>query len=110
MGTDHCEVGCQLARHWKMPESLITGIEFHHNPAGAPEEFRAMAYVIHLADTLAMMQGVGTGVDDMQYKFDVDYEKYLKLDANALEGLALDVQIDFNATAEALFGTDQETE
>lgn len=110
MGTDHCEVGCQLARHWKMPESLIAGIEYHHNPSAAPEEHRAMAYVIHLADTLAMMQGVGTGVDDMQYKFDVDYGNYLKLDSCALEGLALDVQIDFNATAEALFGTDQETE
>jgi len=110
MGTDHCEVGCQLARHWKMPESLIAGIEFHHNPADAPEDHRAMAYVIHLADTLAMMQGVGTGVDDMQYKFDVNYENYLKLDGAGLEGLALDVQIDFNATAEALFGTDQETE
>ncbi len=110
MGTDHCEVGCQLARHWKMPECLSAGIEFHHNPAEAPEQYRAMAYVIHLADTLAMMQGVGTGVDDMQYKFDVDYEKYVKLDAAALEGLAFDVQIDFNATAEALFGTDQETE
>ncbi len=110
MGTNHCEVGCQLARQWKMPESLIAGIEFHHTPVDAPEEYRAMAYVIHLADTLAMMQGVGTGVDDMQYKFDVDYEKYVKLDSGALEGLALDVQIDFNATAEALFGTDQETE
>ena len=69
-----------------------------------------MAYVIHLADTLAMMQGIGTGVDDMQYQFDVRYEEFVKLDSSALEALALDVQIDFNATAEALFGTDQETE
>ncbi len=110
MGTDHCEVGYRLARHWKMPESLIAGIEHHHQPAEASEEFRAMAYVIHLADTLAMMQGVGTGMDDLQYKFDVRYEEYVKLDTNALDGLALDVQIDFNATAEALFGTVQETE
>ncbi len=110
LGIDHCEVGCRLARHWKMPESLVVGIEHHHNPAEAPDEYRAMAYVIHLADTLAMMQGVGTGVDDLQYKFDVKYENFVKLDAGALEGLALDVQIDFNATADALFGTDQETE
>ena len=110
MGTDHCEVGCGLARHWKMPESLIAGIEHHHHPAEAPEENKAMAYVIHLADTLAMMQGFGTGVDDMQYKFDVGYEQFVKLDSSGLEGLALDVQIDFNSTAEALFGTDQETE
>ncbi len=110
MGTDHCEVGCGLARHWKMPESLIASIEHHHNPEAASDDYKAMAYVIHLADTLAMMQGVGTGIDDLQYKFDVKYEEYVMLESTDLEGLALDVQIDFNATAEALFGTDQETE
>ncbi len=110
MGTDHCEVGCELAKRWKMPESLIAGIQYHHNPIDAPEKYQAMSYVIHLADTLAMMQGVGTGVDDMQYKFDVAYENHVQVESSALEGLAFDVQIDFNATAEALFGTDQETE
>lgn len=110
MGTDHSEVGYLLATHWKMPESLVAGIRYHHTPAEAPEEYRLMAYVIHLADTLAMMQGVGTGADDMQYQFDMSYEKYVKLDGAALEGLAFDVQLDFNATAEALFGANQETE
>ena len=57
-----------------------------------------------------LFRSVGTGMDDLQYKFDVRYEEYVKLDTNALDGLALDVQIDFNATAEALFGTVEETE
>jgi putative nucleotidyltransferase with HDIG domain len=110
MGTDHCEVGCGLARHWKMPESLISGIMHHHRPDQAPEEYRAMAYVIHLADTLAMMQGIGTGLDDMQYELKSDYIDFVHLDASGLEGLALDTQFDFKATAEALFGEDQEKE
>ena len=110
MGTDHCEIGAALARQWKMPESLVRGIEFHHRPANAPEESQAMTYVIHLADTLAMMQGFDTGLDSLQYAFDPEYTKYVKLDSQGLEGLALDVQIDFKATAEALFGDEQENE
>lgn len=110
MGTDHCEVGCGLARHWKMPASLTSGIEFHHRPDRAPEEFRAMAYVIHMADMLAMIQGIGTGLDDLQYDLDPGYADYVSLDAGGLEGLALDTQFDFMATAEALFGEQQEKE
>ncbi|MCP4291303.1 MAG: HDOD domain-containing protein [bacterium] len=110
IGTDHCEVGGKLATHWKMPQSLCLGIEHHHKPANAPDEFKVMTYVLHLADTLAQMQGMGTGVDDLQYEFDGSYTDFIKLESCDLEGLALDVQIEFNATAEALFGTDLETE
>jgi putative nucleotidyltransferase with HDIG domain len=110
MGTDHCEVGRELGRHWRMPESLVAGIQHHHRPALAPEDFRPMAYVIHLADTLAMMQGIGTGVDDMQYELAPDYADHVQIEASGLEGLTLDTQIDFKATAEALFGEDQEKE
>ena len=110
MGTDHCEVGGRLAIHWKMPECLISGIENHHRPEDAPEEYKAMAYVIHLADTLAMMQGVGTGLDDLQYDLSSDYTDYVQLDSTGLEALTLDTQFDYSATAEALFGEQQETE
>ena len=110
MGTDHCEIGAALARQWKMPESLIGGIEFHHRPANLPAEGQPMAYVIHLADTLAMMQGFDTGLDSLQYSFDPEYTKFVKLDTQGLEGLSLDVQVDFKATAEALFGDQQENE
>jgi len=110
LGTDHCEVGRYLAVGWKMPESLLCGIEHHHRPEAAPEDCRAMTYVIHLADTLAQMQGIGTGVDDMQYELKPGYTEYVQLDSAGLEALVLDTQIDYSATAEALFGDQQETE
>lgn len=110
LGTDHCEIGAALARQWKMPETLVRGIQFHHRPATAPEEIRAMAYVIHLADTLAMMQGFDTGVDSLQYSFDPEYTNFVVLETQALEGLSLDVQVDFKGTAEALFGDEQEND
>ena len=110
LGTDHCEVGGALAVRWQMPMTLIEGILHHHRPAEAPETIRPMAYVIHLADTLAMMQGFSTGVDALQYTFDPVYTDYVKLSSQELEGLALDVQIDYRSTAEALFGDEQENE
>ncbi len=110
MGTDHCEIGGALAGRWQMPMTLIEGILHHHRPAGAPEEVRAMAYVIHLADTLAMMQGFDTGVDSLQYTFDPAYTDHVNLKSQGLEGLVLDVQIDYRSTAEALFGDEQENE
>ncbi len=110
MGTDHAEVGQALAAQWKMPQTLIDGIAHHHRPAEAPEESRAMVYVIHLADMLAMMTGIGTGLDDMQYELDPAYENYVSVSPADLEGLALDVHIDFVATAEAIFGDQQEME
>jgi putative nucleotidyltransferase with HDIG domain len=110
MGTDHAEVGQALATQWKMPQTLINSIAHHHRPSEAPEEGRAMAYVIHLADMLAMMTGIGTGLDDMQYELDPAYEKYVSVSSSELEGLSLDVQIDFVATAEAIFGDQQENE
>ncbi len=110
MGTDHAEVGMALANQWKMPQSLIDGIAHHHRPSEAPDESKAMVYVIHLADMLSMITGIGTGIDDMQYELDPDYEKYVSVSPAELEGLALDVQIDFVATAEAIFGDQQENE
>ncbi|MCB1184082.1 HDOD domain-containing protein [bacterium] len=110
VGTDHADVGQALARHWNMPASLVAAIRYHHAPQEAPDAFRTMAYTVHTADMLAMMFGVGTGADDMQYTLDPDYRDHLDIDTGGLEGLALDVQVDFKATAEALFGDNQETE
>ncbi len=110
IGTNHCEVGQALAQRWRLPDTLSAAIEHHHLPALASPEFKAIAYVVHMADMLAMMFGVGTGVDDMQYDLDPGYLEYVDLSASGLEGLALDVQVDFKATAEALFGDNQETE
>jgi hypothetical protein len=87
--------------HWKNKTT---------RPATSAWQARPMAYVIHLADTLAMMQGFDTGLDSLQYSFDPDYVNFVKLESQGLEGLALDVQVDFKGTAEALFGDEQENE
>jgi putative nucleotidyltransferase with HDIG domain len=108
LGTDHSEVGRALADKWRVPAALAAAIEFHHAPAEAPDEHRVMAYVVHLADMLAMMFGIGTGTDDLQYDLHPSYAAHVFIDPGDLEGLALDIHLEYKTTALTLFGDDEE--
>jgi putative nucleotidyltransferase with HDIG domain len=46
----HGELGGLIARHWKLPESIVAGITYHHNPE---QGIDAVCEVVHLADTVA---------------------------------------------------------
>jgi putative nucleotidyltransferase with HDIG domain len=108
LGTDHSAVGRALADRWQVPPTLVAAIEFHHEPDVAPDAHRPIAFVVHLADMLAMMFGVGTGTDDLQYTLHPSYATYVGIEPQALEALALDVHLDFMTTAEALLAGDPE--
>ena len=32
LGTTHAEIGAQLARHWDLPEEIVSAIRYHHTP------------------------------------------------------------------------------
>lgn len=56
-GYDHGAVGGRLLQEWKMPESLISMVRFHHHPEKAREILDAA--VVHLADVMAVAYGIG---------------------------------------------------
>jgi len=58
MGWDHAEAGSQLLRKWNLPDPLVEGILYHHNPSRAPR-FQVEAAVIHVADILAQALELG---------------------------------------------------
>lgn len=101
-GADHCEVGELVARHWNLPESLHQAIMLHHDPSKAPEAHRPLCYVIHLADTVAMMAGAGTGLDTLRYGFVADYESYVQIGRDDLDRLLLVVGMDCDRMDKAL--------
>jgi len=51
LGTDHTEVGADLARNWSLPESLVETIQHHHKPEDA-QQHNALVHIVHLADLL----------------------------------------------------------
>lgn len=104
LGTDHCEAGYEMANHWGLPFALRVGIKYHHTPFDAIGEEKPMAHVIHLADMLVMMQGHGTGADTLYYSLDSGYLEFVKIPTGELEQVVLNLQDEFQRTAELLFG------
>ncbi len=65
MGFDHCQVGGELARKWKLPKLLQACIEYHHEPDQAQDFSREVA-IVHIANRLAINAEVNsTELDDM---------------------------------------------
>lgn len=49
LGIDHAEVGARLMEQWKMPESVVEAIRWHHAPLAKFDEFRQTDYFPTLA-------------------------------------------------------------
>jgi len=65
-GIDHAEVGACLLEAWKLPGCLLDVVRYHHRPediSGDPQ----VAYLVHIADAICMMGGVGASLDTLNY-------------------------------------------
>ena len=54
-GFDHATLGGELLRHWKLPESLVEPVSYHHCPADAsnyPQETAAVSLANAIANTI----------------------------------------------------------
>lgn len=60
LGTDHSEVGAQLAQNWSLPDSLVETIRHHHTPEDARQHV-ALVHIVYLADLL--MSRFHTGLE-----------------------------------------------
>ena len=60
LGTDHTEVGAELALNWSFPESLVEAIRHHHYPDKATQH-KPLVHTVYLADLL--MSRFHTGLE-----------------------------------------------
>ena len=63
---DHSEVASEVCKTWNIPEPLIIAIKYHHHPSKSQES--RLAYIVHIADAVAMMTGLGLGIDGTLYQ------------------------------------------
>ena len=77
LGFDHGEIASEVCEKWKIPPHLSLAIRHHHNPAQS--EDNGLAHIIHVADVVAMMTGIGGGLDGMLYKIDDQAMSFLNL-------------------------------
>lgn len=91
LGVNHTEAGMILLKAWNLPEVFEKPIMYHHEPEKADGD--VVTEIVHIADALTMMEGIGTGNEGLHYKIsDSIFEKY-KLDVDVLEHIICSVQI-----------------
>lgn len=84
LGFNHSEVGAALAKKWNLPAELVEVIAFHHNPLQAEHDFKLTA-LVHIADALCLMLGLGLGADGLLYPLDEQVLDKLGLTVEDLE-------------------------
>ena len=66
-GIDHAEIGAKILKRWSFPPTMISIVRWHHEPDAAPKPNTAID-VVHAADVLCLMAGIGTGREGLQYQ------------------------------------------
>jgi len=77
LGFDHAEIAHDVCEKWQIPKHLSLAIKYHHAPSLSNDN--GMAYILHVADSIALMSGLGEGLDGMQYGMDQKAMAFLKL-------------------------------
>jgi putative nucleotidyltransferase with HDIG domain len=90
IGYSHATVGGFLAKTWNLPDDLIEAISYHHSPLSA-QNHAELTQVVHVANGLASMLGVGGGVDSFLNPIQLEVTERMGLGEADLERLLGDL-------------------
>lgn len=88
-GLDHAEIAFELCNNWGIPESQGLAIKYHHYPSQSDNN--ELAYIIHIADLIAMKGGIGTGRDALLYDFEGNALEFVGLSQENVESIMEEV-------------------
>lgn len=88
VGIDHAELGARVAEKWSFHPKLIDIIRHHHEPTEA--ECKTEATIVYVADSIAVMMGVGIGADGFMQKFQNEVVDFLGLTEEDVDKIATD--------------------
>ena len=105
LGYNHTQVGARIAAKWNFPKVLEETILYHHSPKVAESscEDYDLLNIVHIADSMTMMLGMGLGNDGMMYDIDLNSLKSIgiNVDSVGIETLMSDM-VDLNSKIEEL--------
>jgi len=67
LGIDHCEAGGRILQSWFFPPVLVSAARSHHEPDSV-EPTSALLDIVHVADMICLMFGMGLGQEGLQYR------------------------------------------
>jgi len=82
LGFDHGEIASEACKKWNIPGALAVPIQYHHHPEQSGGD--VLSYILHIADSVALMSGIGTGIDGMLYRMDDKAMQVLSLSPDEL--------------------------
>jgi len=82
LGFDHSQIAAEVCEKWQIPKKLTNAIQYHHNPSLL--RFNELAYIVHAADAIALMSGIGSGIDGMMYQIDPKAMEFLGLESTQI--------------------------
>jgi putative nucleotidyltransferase with HDIG domain len=91
LGINHAEVGAELLKLWNLPSVIVDAVRWHHDPESCPGE-KLTVDLIHMADVISMMAGVGLGVDGLNYTVCPASERRLGMNIKIVEKTLCELQ------------------
>ncbi|MEA3435314.1 MAG: HDOD domain-containing protein [Thermodesulfobacteriota bacterium] len=67
LGIDHAEIGAKILEGWGLPEEILSAVRWHHDPDAA-DETSMLIDIVHVANVLCLMIGIGVGREGLQYR------------------------------------------
>ncbi len=86
LGFDHPQVGGRVIKKWDLPSALVEAVLYHHQPEKA-DVHKELVYIVHLADAISCMLGIGLGSDGLMYVFEENTLDILGLNKEDVESI-----------------------
>ncbi|MGD9080691.1 MAG: HDOD domain-containing protein [Desulfobacterales bacterium] len=87
LGTNHADVGARILTKWLLPPEIVNAVQFHHAPEES-ERLSNMLDIVHVANFISMMIGIGIGRDGLQHEPSAEVTERLGLEPSHLEKVA----------------------
>ena len=87
LGTTHADVGARILTKWLLPPEIVHAVQFHHAPETS-ERVSSMLDIVHVANFISMMIGIGIGADGLQHEPSAEVTERLGLEPVHLEKVA----------------------
>lgn len=87
LGTDHAEIGAKILTKWAFPAELVSAIRWHHQPDSA-EKTSNLIDIVHVANVLCLMIGIGVGTEELCYEPSLAATKRLGIKTYHIERVA----------------------
>lgn len=86
IGFDHAQIGEIVLEKWQLAPALAEAVGHHHAPLTSSGS-SLLPHIIHVADSLTLMLGIGVGGDGLYYTADYEVVRQLGLDVARIETL-----------------------